>query len=148
MSFTNLKYHTVFSTKNRMPWLTPDVKERATKYIGGIARNTKGTLVEANGSADHLHLVAGIHPQVPVSAFVRDVKSNCTAWIRQTFAGLQGFAWQDEYSAFTVSHSQVEGVLAYVRKQEEHHHKLTFAEELGALLRKHGIDFDPRYLAR
>jgi REP element-mobilizing transposase RayT len=148
MSFTNLKYHVVFSTKNRAPWLTPDVKERAAEYIGGIVRNIKGTLLEANGVEDHMHLVAGIHPQGPVSSFVRDVKSNSTSWIRQTFPNLREFSWQDEYSAFTVSQSQLEGVLSYVQRQEEHHRKMTFGEELRVLLIKHAIDFDERYLLR
>ena len=148
MSFTDLKYHIVFSTKGRRPWLIPDVKERVVKYIGGIVRNLKGVLIEANGIEDHLHLVAGIHPQVSMSAFVRDVKSNCTTWIRQTFPDYRDFAWQDEYAAFTVSQSQLPSVVAYVQKQVEHHRKMTFEEELRALLVKNGIEFDERFLLR
>jgi len=44
-----------------------------------------------------------------------------------------------------VSQSNLEQVGEYVAKQEEHHGKLPFQEELRALLRKHGIEFDGRY---
>ena len=148
MSYTNLKYHIVFSTKNRQPWLSADVKERLVKYVGGIIRNLKGVLVEANGPEDHIHIAAGVHPQVSISAFVRDVKSNCTTWVRQTFPELRDFAWQDEYAAFTVSQSQLPGVVDYIRRQVEHHRRMTFKEELRLLLEKHGIEFDERYLLR
>ena len=146
MSYTNLKYHIVFSTKQRARFLSSDIKPRLVKYIGGIIRNLKSVLIEADGPEDHLHVVAGVHPQVAVSDFVRDVKANSTRWARQTFENLKDFAWQDEYSAFTVSQSQLSAVVEYVRKQVEHHKTLTFDEELRALLRKHEIDFDDRYL--
>ena len=37
-------------------------------------------------------------------------------------------------------------VLAYIQRQVGHHKKMTFEEELRALLKKHGIEFDERYL--
>jgi REP element-mobilizing transposase RayT len=146
MSFTNLKYHIVFSTKDRRPFLTSDTKPRLIKYVGGIIRNLKGTLIEADGPEDHLHLAVGIHPSTSVSEFVRTLKSNCTAWVHETFAELREFHWQDEYSAFTVSHSQLPAVVEYIRRQVEHHHKMSFTDELKLLLLRHDIEFDERYI--
>jgi hypothetical protein len=37
-------------------------------------------------------------------------------------------------------------VAEYIARQEEHHHAMTFQDELRALLRKHGIEFDERYV--
>ena len=148
MSFTNLKYHIVFSTKSRQRALTPEVKPRLVKYMGGIVRNVKGAFFEADGPEDHIHLAIGIHPSIAVSALVRDLKSNATRWLRETFPSHREFQWQDEYAAFTVSESQLEKVLAYIRHQEEHHREMTFDEELRTLLQKHGIQFDERYLMR
>ena len=146
MSYTNLKYHIVFSTKRRGRFLSPDIQPRLVKYIGGIVRNLNSILIEANGPEDHLHVVASIHPKLALSDFVRDIKANATRWMRRTFADLKEFGWQDEYSAFTVSQSQLSAVVDYVRRQVEHHKTLTFDEELRTLLRKHGIEFDDRYL--
>jgi len=69
MSCTNVPYHIVFSTKERRPWLTPEGLTQTCRYIGGIVRDLQGTLLDANGGADHLHLVAVVHPSVAVAAF-------------------------------------------------------------------------------
>ena len=55
----------------------------------------------------------------------------------------RGFGWQDGYAAFTVSESQVERVRRYIQNQREHHAKASFPDELIALLKAHGVKFDP-----
>ena len=52
------------------------------------------------------------------------------------------FAWQIGYGAFTVSESQVAAVRKYIQRQEEHHKRVSFKDELISLLRKHRIEFD------
>ena len=59
---------------------------------------------------------------------------------------LGAFAWQTKYGAFSVSVSQVEKIVAYIENQAAHHRKMTFQEELIALLKKHRIDYDERFL--
>jgi len=56
------------------------------------------------------------------------------------------FGWQVKYGAFSVSVSQLEKTIEYIKSQEEHHRKMTFQEEFLALLKKHRIAFDERYL--
>jgi hypothetical protein len=62
------------------------------------------------------------------------------------FSTKTGFAWQAGYGAFAVSHSNLDGVKAYIARQEQHHEKRTFQDEFIALLRRHGIAYDERYL--
>ena len=45
-----------------------------------------------------------------------------------------------------MSHSRLESVIRYIREQEQHHLKMTFPDELRALLRKHEVQWDERYL--
>ena len=45
-----------------------------------------------------------------------------------------------------MSESQVATVSRYIARQESHHRKMTFQDELRALLKKHGIDYDERYM--
>ncbi|HEU0011825.1 MAG TPA: hypothetical protein VFT34_18570 [Verrucomicrobiae bacterium] len=40
----------------------------------------------------------------------------------------------------------MEKVRRYIERQEQHHRKLTFEEELRRLLEKHGVNYDPKYL--
>jgi putative transposase len=56
------------------------------------------------------------------------------------------FAWQKGYGAFSVSASNVPAVVRYIENQEKHHRKMTFEQEFVALLRKHGVEFDPKYV--
>ena len=59
---------------------------------------------------------------------------------------MRGFAWQEKYSAFSVSQSNVDAVVSYIEAQEEHHRRKTFQEELLELLKEHGVEHDPRYI--
>jgi len=72
------------------------------------------------------------------------MKSNSTGFVRETLDSR--FGWQDGYAAFTMSKSADEDVINYVLKQEEHHRRRSFQEELIAMLDKFGIEYDPRYV--
>jgi REP element-mobilizing transposase RayT len=128
--------------------LNSEVTPRIAEYVGGVVRNLKGQLIAANGPADHIHLVAMVHPTLSISEFLGKLKSNSSGWIHDTLPGLADFDWQDGYAAFTVSKSGVPDVVRYVERQEEHHRKMTFQEELIQLLDRHGIEYDPRYIWR
>ena len=93
-----------------------------------------------------MHLATVAPATVAVSDLLRTVKANSSRWIRQTFGDLRAFGWQDGYAAFSVSASVMPQVVSYVRRKAEHHKKRSLAEELIALLRKHGIEYDERYL--
>ena len=56
------------------------------------------------------------------------------------------FAWQSGYGAFSVSRSNLEAVREYIERQEEHHRRMDFKEEFISLLRKHGVEFDERFI--
>ena len=146
MSYTNLNYHIVFSTKERRPFMTPQILPRVSQYVGGVIRNLEGVPLAVNGMANHLHIATVATPKIAISDLLRTVKANTSRWIHDTFADLQDFGWQDGYSAFTVSRSGRETVVAYVMNQQEHHKKMTFQEELIALLDKHGIEYDERHI--
>jgi putative transposase len=45
-----------------------------------------------------------------------------------------------------VSPSNLETVKEYIARQEEHHRKMSFQDELRALLRKHKVEWDERYV--
>lgn len=146
MSFTNLNCHIVFSTKGRQTWLADDLRSRLGDYIGGIVRKLRGNLLSAGGSSDHIHLAAVLHPQSAVADLVRTIKANSSKWVHETLSDLGEFAWQDGYAAFSVSRSALPQVLRYIETQGEHHRKMTFKDELLALLKRHGVEYDERYL--
>ena len=145
-SYTSLFYHIVFSTKDRYPFLTLDVRPRVFDYLGGAIRSEDGTSFVVNGVADHVHILARLRQDKAISDVLRDIKANSSGWIHDNFPGLSKFAWQTGYAAFTVSKSQLGVVQRYIANQEAHHEKVSFQEELIALLKAHEIEFDEKYL--
>ena len=114
--------------------------------MGGICRKENGQLFAAGGTADHVHLLASIHPSVSVSDMLRKVKASSSKWIHETFPEHKGFAWQEGYGAFSVSQSNVEQVRRYIEQQEEHHRHISFDEEFIEFLERHGLPYDERYV--
>ncbi|MBD3298572.1 MAG: IS200/IS605 family transposase [candidate division Zixibacteria bacterium] len=145
-TLTSLNYHLIFATKNREPLLHHDIRPRLHEYMGGIIRQLNGVSRCVGGTADHLHIACSLPPSQSVSDALRTIKANSSRWIRSLSPKFSKFAWQSGYSAFTVSQSQLEVVIRYICDQEEHHRKMTFREELLGFYRKHGIEFDERYL--
>ena len=47
---------------------------------------------------------------------------------------------------FTLGVSQKPRTVDYIKRQAEHHKKRSFEEEFLALLKKHAIDHDPKYV--
>jgi len=129
-----------------MAWLTPAVTERLYPYLGGIIRTEKGTLFDAGGVENHVHLYLRWRTDESIAALVRAVKSRSSLWIHQTFPALGEFAWQEGYSVFTVSKSQEPAVKRYIATQAEHHRTEDFRSELLRLLRAHEVEFDERYV--
>ena len=146
MSYTNLNYHIVFATKERRPWLRGELEKRLSQYIGGIVRRLGGDLLAANGPDDHIHLAIVTTPKVALMDLVRQIKANSSGWIHTEFPELASFAWQDGYSAFTVSRSMLPQVVAYIEDQRKHHSRTSFKEELIALLEKHSVAYDEKYI--
>lgn len=144
MSYTNLNYHVVFSTKNHTPFLDDSEMIRLFEYMGGITKNMKATLLLAGGTTDHVHIAVRLHPEISIIEYVRTIKSNSSKWVHDTIA--KDFAWQEGYSAFSVSQSIIGKVIEYIRGQKEHHKKMTFKEELKSFLEKHKIEYNEKYL--
>ena len=145
-TYSQLLLHVVFSTKNRTPWITPDIAERLYPYIGGIIRAEKGTLYDIGGVEDHVHLYLRWRTDGAVSDLMRTVKARSSKWIHDTFPELHSFAWQEGYGAFSVSKSQEYAVKRYIEGQAEHHKSEDSGSEFLRLLRAHGVEFDEKYV--
>jgi putative transposase len=145
-SYSNLLVHAVFSTKNRVRWINAEMQSRLFPYMGGICREIGATARLINGAEDHVHMLVSLPADLSVADCIRTVKANSSRWIHEQPALPRGFSWQAGYGAFTVSSSNEEQVLAYVRDQQRHHRWVTFQQEFVALLRKHGVAFDERFL--
>ena len=145
-TFSNLLYHIVFSTKERVPLIREDLEERLYAYTGGIIRGEGGILLEIGGTADHVHLLAKFKTDIAVSDMLKKIKGKSSKWVNDLPDDADPFYWQEGYGIFSVSESAVERVRRYIRGQKEHHRRVSFKDELITLLRRHNIPYDERYL--
>jgi putative transposase len=146
MSYVSSYSHCVFSTKDRRPFITGDVRERLWPFLGGIARANKMKALSIGGVADHVHMLLSLPATMPIAKAMQLIKGGSSKWVHETLTDQRLFAWQIKYGAFSVSVSQLDKIIKYIENQESHHRKLTFQEEFIALLRKHNIEYDERYL--
>ena len=144
-TYTSLHYHLTFSTKAREMWIDREWRYRLWEYLGGMIRIMGGVSNEIGGVADHVHLLVSLKPTHMLSKVMQEVKKASSVWVHDELR-IPGFAWQDGYAAFTVSASALPKVIAYVKKQEEHHRTKSFREALEEMLMKSGVVFDPKYL--
>ena len=146
MSYISDHFHCVFSTKERRRLITPELRERLWPFLGGIARQNKMKAIEIGGVEDHIHILLSLPSTLAISKALQLIKGGSSKWVHETFPEHRLFAWQEEYGAFSVSMSQLDKTIEYIKGQVEHHRKMTFQEEFLALLKKHRIEYDERYL--
>lgn len=145
-TFTNLLTHVIFSTKDRAPFINAELKEQLFPYMIGILRELKAKTLAINGVEDHVHLLFALPPSLSIADAMRVLKTNSSRWVHETWETRRTFGWQTGYGAFSVSQSNIVSVVEYIRGQEEHHRKMTFQEEFVIFLKKHGIEYDERYI--
>ncbi len=143
-SYAANRVHVVFSTKLRQKFIPADIQPRLWAFMATVGRDRHIEVPAVGGIDDHAHLVMNIPPVMPLAKAIQTIKAVSSKWMRDL--GHERFAWQEGYAAFSVSASQLDTVIEYVRHQPEHHAKHTFETEFVSLLAKNGLTFDPKYV--
>jgi REP element-mobilizing transposase RayT len=133
----------VYSTEARRDLIRTELQAPLWAFIGNIARQKDIPLICAGGIANHCHLLIALPPAMPLAKALQTVKAYSSRWMSE-----QGvhFKWQEGYGAFSVSPSQLDMVVNYIRNQAQQHAKRSFEEEFVFLLKSSGVDYDPRYV--
>lgn len=145
-TYASCLFHVVFSTKERRPLISPAMQARLWGYLGGIARKNRIHALAIGGTADHIHMLLAVPPEMPLAKALQLIKGGSSKWVHETYPSHRLFAWQEGYGAFSISISHLKETIRYIEEQEEHHRRKTFQEEFLAFLKKHNLDFDPRYV--
>jgi putative transposase len=139
MPHTRIWIHLVFSTKNRYPYLTKDLRPLVFTHIEENAKTKKISLDAVNGYVDHIHLLIRMKPTQSIAQIAQLVKGESSRWINKNNLTPTPFDWQDEYFALSVSGSVVPVVLAYIENQETHHKKSSFLDEQTEYISNYGF---------
>ena len=138
--------HIVFSTKNRIPFIQPNLEGPLHEYLGGICRGLNCQPIKIGGYVDHVHLLCMLSKNLTLTTLLCDVKSHSSKWYKTVDKSLENFYWQAGYGAFSVNPKQIDNVIRYIDNQHIHHSKQTFKEEYIRLLIENEITYDERYV--
>jgi REP element-mobilizing transposase RayT len=144
-TYTQIIYQIVFSTKYREKALTKNNRSRLFEYIIAVLQNKKCHVLRVNGVEDHIHILTHLHPTVPLSSLVKDIKIASSIFIKEKSLFKDFVAWQEGYGAFTYSFKDKDRLIEYVKSQEEHHKEVTSKEEYRKMLDEQGVEVDDKY---
>ena len=145
-SLSSILIHLIFSTKNREPFLTPEIDSELYPYLASIFKAMKSPALIINGTSDHLHTLFSLSRVVTIADLVEEVKTESSKWIKTKGREFRSFHWQSGYGAFSVSQSNAAQVVKYIKQQKEHHRRRTFQDEFRAFLKRYQVPYDERYM--
>ena len=145
-TFTQLRYHCIWSTKNREPMIRPEIEERVWAIIAETGKRHGMNVIKTGGTENHVHALIDIPKTMSVSETMKGLKGGSSNGINKAEIINGHFGWQDGYGAFTVRASSAGDVLDYITNQREHHRTMTFEEEYVKFLKRHEVEFNEKYL--
>jgi REP element-mobilizing transposase RayT len=145
-SLANIYIHLIFSTSDRQPLLTDDIRPSLHSYLGQVGKTLECPLILVNSVEDHVHILHRLSRTVTISDAVKEFKTATSKWLKSQSPDLANFSWQSGYGAFSVSESNLDSVTAYIQNQREHHRTKSFQDEFREFLKKNKLSFDEQYL--
>jgi len=140
MGFIKIWVHLVWTTKNREPLLSADLRKQIFNHIRENASD-KGIYIDfINGYLEHVHCLISLGSGQNIDKILMLLKGESSYWINKNHFFHKKFEWQDEYFAVSVSESAVNRVRDYIKNQQEHHRKRSFQEEYNEFMLKYGLD--------
>ena len=139
-SLSSILIHLIFSTKNREPFLTPEIDAELYPYLASILKAMKSPALIINGTSDHLHTLFSLSRVVTIADLVEEIKTESSKWIKAKGQEFRSFHWQSGYGAFSIGQSQVTTVKRYIQRQKEHHRRVTFQDEYRKFLAAYDIE--------
>jgi REP element-mobilizing transposase RayT len=143
-SLANVLLHLIFSTKNREPMIAHDLTSPLHGYIVGVLDHLGSPSIQTGGTRDHVHVLFSQSRTLAIAKVVEEVKKSSSKWMKGH--GVTAFTWQAGYAVFSVSESQKAAVVRYIRRQEEHHRRVGFQDEMREFLARHRVSYDERYI--
>jgi len=145
-SYRQSLHHIVFCTKSRKNTLPEAHHHELYKYIYGIINNRKSVVYRINGIENHIHIFCDLHSSIGVGDFVKEIKTAANKWIKASGNFPKFESWAEGYCSISYNLRDKDMIVNYIKNQKVHHKKVSFEDELRALLIENGIEFDEKYL--
>jgi putative transposase len=138
--------HLIYSTKDRAPSISPEIRTGLFGYKAGILKEWKSPALIIGGVADHVHVLFCLSKNHALAKVIEELKKGSSKWMKTHGPEFRNFYWQAGYGAYSVSQSNVEQVHRYIESQEEHHRTKSFQEEFLAFLDRYEMEYDERFI--
>ena len=122
--------HLVWSTKERFPFFQN--KQKAIQVLDTLKDIcSKNHVYFKIGfvNPEHIHLLVDLPVNMTIETMMQLLKGTSSHEINEADMFKAKFVWARGYGDFSVSENQLDTVLKYIKNQEEHHKKMSFARE-------------------
>jgi REP element-mobilizing transposase RayT len=139
MAYVKNWLHCVWGTKNRVPFLIPEIRTNLIHHIKENARE-KGIFIDLiNGHKEHLHCLLSLDPDQSLSKVIMLIKGESSFWINKNKLTGYKFEWAEDYYGVSVSSFHLKNIREYIRTQEEHHRKKSWEEEYNEFISEYDL---------
>lgn len=145
-TYTQIYLQVVFAVSGRQNLIQPSWKDNLYRYMTSIIMNNGHYLLAINGMPDHVHLFFRYQQKQTLPQLIQEVKTSSNHFVKRQGYTSHPFKWQNGYGAFSYSQSQVDRVIKYILRQEEHHRTRSFKQEYLEMLQSFQIDYQDQYL--
>lgn len=133
--------HVVFSTKERRKLIPLDFRPKLWAFMAGVCKSEKLLAHEIGGMDNHAHLLIQLPSTISLSDAIQEIKTSSSRWMGSAFA------WQRGFAAYSVERiEQKYRSSLYSDTGPPLSEKMTFEDEFITLLKKHGVEYDPKYV--
>lgn len=140
-SYSRIWIHLIWETLAREPMLDKKAAAKTSIDLSDYSLQ-KGIYMKINYfNTDHTHALIDLPTGKCIEEIVQLFKGDSSHWINENKLVRGTFAWGRGYGAFSVSHSEVGRVAAYIAGQEEHHKRKTFADEFELFVKRYGLEW-------
>jgi len=136
---TKIWIHAIISTKDKLPVIHTDFEKAIYDFLKEELTNHGCQVGFINGSAEHVHIIFSLNPQISLIQIIEELLSSSAIFINKNYFPSGSFDWQLDFGAFGISESQLPKMIDFVSKQKEIHKKQTFIQEFNEFLRLHGL---------
>ena len=131
-------FHIIWSTKNRIPFFQDKKKcVQVTKIIKNICLENNIYFKIGHINPEHIHILVDLPVDLTIKRMMQLIKGISSHTINESLMFKQKFSWARGYAAFSVSESQLDKVIHYIKNQDEHHRRMSFREEWELFCRKY-----------
>jgi len=138
-AYSRIWLHLTWATLERRPLLGKPVAAKLSGYLTQYAAK-KGIYMKLNHvNPDHVHALVDLPTHLCVEELMQLLKGSSAHWLNENNLVPGKFGWGRGYGAFSVSQSGVEAVANYIARQEAHHRRKSFSEELLLLVKRYEL---------